>query len=134
MTATNPSHETDDAALLLWIFWGGILFAVAGETGLFLLSDLGAGTASAGPQTAPMQVIPTLGIAAVMAVGSITAFLKELGGGGMTTALICWMLNKSIAITGLVAYQMAGTHLMLVPYAAVFVAMMAWMHPGQMER
>ena len=63
--------------------------------------------------------------------GRVTA--RRIGGGGMATALISWMLGKSVAITGLVAYQLAGSHVYFWPFLGVFALVMATMNPTRFE-
>lgn len=130
-TRDAQTGDTGDARLLLWIFWGGILFAVFGETALFLLADVGSLSTStvetSGPSTTQLASVTTL--SALMTLASVFIFVRRIGGGGMTTALLCWMLAKSVAISGLVMFTLAGSHWYFLPYAALFLMLMLAMHP-----
>jgi hypothetical protein len=130
------AEEPQDSDLLLWIFWVSLWLAVGGEIALFMLADVGSRSTQVAGSLERMGTIQTAtlaGIAVTMTTLSALVFWRRIGGGGMATALISWMLGKSVAITGLVAYQLAGSHVYFWPFLGVFALVMATMNPTRFE-
>jgi hypothetical protein len=129
-------EEPQDSDLLLWIFWISLWMAVGGEIALFMLADVGSRSTQVAGSLHRMTTVQTatlIGIALTMTTLSAVVFWKRLAGGGMATALISWMLGKSVAITGLVAFQLAGSHVYFWPFLGVFAGVMLVMNPTQFE-
>ena len=126
MTDSNHNYEQDGTQVLLWAMWGGLGFATVGEVVLFMA--LGSSGASGG-SLPPAQLVVVGFFTSIMLGLAALVRTREIGGGGFPTALICWILLKSIAITGLVVYKLSGLHLYYWPFLAVFVLGMTWLNP-----
>lgn len=103
MSGLDNSDEQERRELnaLLWFFWAGIIFATIGESVLVFLMKSNARGAS-GLQNSNTIVVAALAVGMWGLIAAI--YRKKLGGGGMPTALFCWMLAKGSAILGFVMY------------------------------
>ncbi len=104
MSSPDPAdaRERRELTQLLWFFWVGIVLAVIGEAVLvFLMKSMAADNAAGWANTSTLVVG---GLAVTMWGLSAFIYRKRLGGGGMSTALMCWMLAKGTAILAFVMY------------------------------
>lgn len=128
---SEREYESRGSEVLFWVLWSGLGLATAGEVVLFTLMDPAGGGPEGHLPLSQFAIVGTFSVAMV----AIAAVVKrrDIGGGGFPTAMICWMLLKSVAISGLVVYQLAANHAYYWPFLAVFVVGMLLANPRQFE-
>lgn len=129
-SSESPHRETSGTEVLIWVFWGGILFAVIGESVLFALA--GAGGQASGGLTLSHAAVSS-GFALLALGGAFSVRVTSILGKGLPAALVCWMLLKSVAIIGLVAHQLGGSLVQIAPFFAAFAIGMAGWNPSRFE-
>lgn len=130
---SDSRYEQSGSTVLFWVLWGGLGFATVGEVVLFTLMGAGAhGSEEVGQL--PLSQFVVVGVICLTMVG-LAALVKvrEVGGGGLATAMISWMLLKSVAISGLVVYQLAHNSAYYWPFLVVFGLGMAVLNPTAFE-
>lgn len=129
---TEQRYEQSGSDVLLWALWGGLIFATVGEVVLFSFmgAKVGPGTVGSLPLS---QFALVGGFSLVMTILAFVVKARDIAGGGFPTALIAWVLLKSVAITGLVVYQLADNHTYYWPFIIVFAVGFALLNPGAFD-
>lgn len=110
--------------------WGGILFAVAGESILFVLADAGGGpTVNLGWTSFALSTGWAIAAASIAGFTWWTAWPGE----GLPTALVTWMFLKSLAITGLIVHHLGASLPWVLPFFGVFVLGMTISRPSHVS-
>lgn len=118
-------RERREVTALLWFFWVGILVASAGELTLVVMMDRPASGGS-GVDTSAI-VVSTLAVA--LWSSAAFAYRTRLGGGGLATALLCWMLTKATMILSFALYFLAPGFHYNWALTAGFALTMIWLRP-----
>jgi hypothetical protein len=129
VSASSDGRESGGRTALIWALWGGIVFAVVGESLLFLLADASSDASTSG--LAGPHLFVSIGFALLASAGAAFVYARSLAGEGLPTALLCWMLLKSVAITGLVAHQLGGSTSAVAPFFGVFAIGMGLSNPSR---
>lgn len=125
---TSQGRESQELLTLMWFFWAGILMATIGELVLIFLSGDGA------PPGPVMLSNATIFICVVVAgiwVSIWRIFTRRMGGGGMPTAIFCWMLAKGSAVLGLVTFFLEPNRLFTTVILVGFLVIMGTLQPPQ---
>ena len=128
-------YETGGGEVLMWALWSGLGVATLGEILLFVSMDAAetAGRTIEGIGIPAGQLTVVASLSALMVVLAFLAKAKEVGGGGLPTAMISWMLVKSVGISGLVVYQLANNHVLYWPFLGVFIIGMLIFNPTRFQ-
>ena len=127
--ADNPAHkrrEYRELLALMWFFWTGILMATVGELTLIFMSSEGAYREANGLS------YPTIFILVVVAFLWLLVVLihrHQFGGGGMPTAIFCWMLAKGSAVLGIVTFFLEPNWIYTGGIMAGFLVIMGLLQP-----
>lgn len=121
--------ERRELTSLLWFFWIGLLIASGVESSLVFLMRRAPSVASgAGSGT---HAAVTIALAVLLWIAAALAYRKRLGGGGLATALICWMLAKGSVILSFVMYFLAPTWSYTWLLLGGFISLMLVLRPGK---
>ena len=120
-------QEQRERRILLWFFWLGIVSVTAGELVFVSLMETGA----SGESASMLHLAFLVGVVGGL-VGAVWATNHwEVGGGGLSTALISWMLAKAIVIMGFAALFLIGTWWPSIAFVTVFATIMVLLRPGK---
>jgi len=100
-TAEQQEEEREQLAVLLWVYWTGIVVATVGELSFVFWSSEGASGATGGLSNTTLVVGF---LVAMMWMGVALIYKTRFGGDGVPTAMFCWMLAKGSAILGMVTF------------------------------
>lgn len=123
---TSQGRETQELLTLMWFFWGGILMATVGELMLIFLSGDGA---QPGPVTLSNATIFICVVVLGIWVSIWRIYTRRMGGGGMPTAIFCWMLAKGSAVLGLVTFFLEPSRLFTAVILVGFLLIMGVLQP-----
>jgi len=123
---TDTEQDRREQRALLWAFWVGLLVSTGAECLLFAMMEP-VGSSPVGVASTVLGTMATLMLGAAWWAGR-----SRVGGGGVPTGLIVWLLLKGVSVLGLVAYQLTATHWLFWPFWVTFLAGMLWWWPGRL--
>lgn len=132
--ADNPrleQREQRELLALMWFFWAGILMATVGELTLIFMSTEGAHASAGGVSYPTIFILVVVGF-----LWSLVALIHryQFGGGGMPTAIFCWMLAKGSAVLGIVTFFLEPNWMYTGGIMAGFLVIMGLLQPPNYMR
>jgi hypothetical protein len=123
---TSQQRERRELTALMWFFWAGILMATVGELSLIFLSGEGA---HPGSESLSNATILISAFVVLLWTGIGVIHKTRFGGGGMPTAIFCWMLAKGSAVLGMVTFFLEPNWIFTGAIMGGFLLLMGLLQP-----